>query len=346
MPGRALDLVLDVQLHVIGEVRRVVAGIVRGERDDAEDVGVRLEDRDAVLAHRVRQLRLGQLHRVLHVDRRQILAPGHVEVDLQAHRPVARVGRRVVEQALQPRELRLDRRRHRLGDVLGGGAGERRLHLHRGRRDLRIARDRQQPDREHTEQGDDDADDDREDRPPDEEIVDVVVAPLGACSWVVMWFPRGFHVAARSSANRGGFLRARPAALSASGTGRDRPAGRGLLHPVHDHPVAGRQTLVDDPEVAAPRPGLHVAGDDRVALADHVDELAAERLLHRPLRNGERAVAGEAVEPDLHELAGHQEVVGVVEQRRGIPACRWRRRATAPRSRAGRSAAAPCRRAA
>ena len=65
-------------------------------------------------AHLLGQLRLGQLDRVLHVDRREVLVPREVEVDLQVHRPVAGVGRLVVEQAVEPGELLLDRRGHRL----------------------------------------------------------------------------------------------------------------------------------------------------------------------------------------------------------------------------------------
>ena len=76
----------------------------------------------------------------------------------------------------------------------------------------------------------------------------------------------------------------------------------GLLDAVHDHAVAGRESLVDDPRAAAPLPRLHVAGQDGVALADDVHELTAERLLHRALWNRERAVAGEAVESDTDEL--------------------------------------------
>ena len=51
-------------------------------------------------------------------------------------------------------------------------------------------------------------------------------------------------------------------------------------------------------EIAAPLPRLHVATHDGVALADDVYELTAEGLLHRPLGNRERAVAGEPVESD------------------------------------------------
>ena len=99
-----------------------------------------------------RSCELRELHRVLDVHRREVLAARDVECDLQRHRPVARVGRREVQHALEAGELLLDRRGDRLGDVLRGGAG---IHGRNGdarRGDLRIARDRQQPNREHAEQ--------------------------------------------------------------------------------------------------------------------------------------------------------------------------------------------------
>ena len=43
--------------------------------------------------------------------------------------------------------------------------------------------------------------------------------------------------------------------------------------------------------------------DDRVARAHDQDELPAQRLLHRAPGHGQRAVAGEALEPHAHELA-------------------------------------------
>ena len=79
--GDALQLVDDEQLHVVREIRRVVPRVARLERDDGENVGVRLEDRDAVRPHRVGQLRLGELHGVLHVDRGEILVARDVERD-------------------------------------------------------------------------------------------------------------------------------------------------------------------------------------------------------------------------------------------------------------------------
>src|SRR5882724_6309893 len=91
-------------------------------------------------------------------------------------------------------------------------------------------------------------------------------------------------------------------------------SGRGFLRAVYHHPIAGGQPLVDDPQAATPGAGTHVAAGDGIALADDVDELPAQGLLYRPLRNGERAVATEAVEPDADELTGHEEVIRVVER--------------------------------
>jgi hypothetical protein len=111
--------------------------------DDAQDVRVRLENRYAVRANRIRQLRLGELDRVLYVDRCEILTARHIERDRDRRRSVARVRRRVVQHSLQARELFLDWRGHRLRRVLRRRARIIRLDPHCGGRDLRVSRDRQ-----------------------------------------------------------------------------------------------------------------------------------------------------------------------------------------------------------
>ena len=117
-----------------------------------------------------------------------------------------------------------------------------------------------------------------------------------------------------SAAHRRGLFRPGNRAVG-QGDGVNRPAGRCLLHSVYNHPVTRAQAFIDDPEVSAPEPGLHVARDDRVAGTDDQHELPSQSLLHRALRNGERAILGEAGESHLDELARNQEKVRVLEQR-------------------------------
>ncbi len=91
-------------------------------------------------------------------------------VDGQRHRPVARVGRRVVEHPLQAGELLLDRRRHRLRHVLGGRAGIDRGHPMAGGEICGYCATGSSEDRQQPEQGDDDGDHRRQHRPADEEV--------------------------------------------------------------------------------------------------------------------------------------------------------------------------------
>ena len=94
--------------------------------------------------------------------------------------PSERGARAEVDHALDARELLLDRRGHGLRDGLGARAGVGRGDGHRGRRDLRVLRDRQREARHQARERDDDRDHAREDRPLDEEAGEVAHAPLPA----------------------------------------------------------------------------------------------------------------------------------------------------------------------
>ena len=124
-----LELVLDVELEVVGEVLRVVARVVRPDRHHEQDVLLRLLDRDAVLPHLLGQLRLGQLDLVLHVDGGEVLVPLDVEEHREVHRAVAAVGRRVVEQVLDARAAAARSAPRPPPPRPGGGAGVDRGHL-------------------------------------------------------------------------------------------------------------------------------------------------------------------------------------------------------------------------
>ena len=173
-----LDLVLDVELGVVGQIRRIELAILRIERGREEQIALCLRDHDAVAADLFGQLRLGQLDGVLHVDGGQVLLPRDVEVHCQVHHAVGRVGRLVVEQPVEARELLLDRRCDGQGHVLGGRAGVDGRHAHRRRRDLRIAVDRQPLQGEEPEQRDHDRDDGRHDGPPHEVVLQLGFGPV------------------------------------------------------------------------------------------------------------------------------------------------------------------------
>ena len=232
--------------------------------------------------------------------------------------PSRGAGRRVVEHALQARELLLDRRGHGLCGVFGRCAGEVRRDANRGRRDLRIARDRQEPNREQSEQCDDDRDHGAEDRAPDEEVARLLRRD-GRTAGLQIPFVAAFLRAAPRIARADICLdhRARPAGtvvLSMSGTGFTTRPGATFCMPSTTTRSPADQPLVDDPEGAAPRACLHVARDDGVTRTHDVDELSAQALLHGALRNGERALAREAFESHAHELSWQQAPVGVGER--------------------------------
>src|SRR5881296_3902263 len=189
--GNAFELVLDVDLRVVAQVFGVETRVVRGERANHEDARLALLHRDAVAHHLLRQLRLGERDLVLHVHRCEVRVPRDVKIDRQVHDAGARVRRLEVEQAVEPRELLLDRRGNGSGDVLRGRARIHRLHLDLGRRERRIAVHRERAEREQPEQHDHDRDDAREDRAPDEDVADLRpvahgvlrAAPLSAAGW-------------------------------------------------------------------------------------------------------------------------------------------------------------------
>src|SRR6266516_6443535 len=171
--GNALELVLDVDLRVVAQVLGVEARVIRGERANHEDARLALLHRDPVAHDLLGQLRLGERDLVLYVHRREVRVARDVEVDRQVHDAVARIRRLEVEQAVEPRELLLDRRGDGRGDVLRRRARVHRLHLDLGRRERRVAVYREPAEREQPQQHDHDRDHAREDRAPDEDVANL-----------------------------------------------------------------------------------------------------------------------------------------------------------------------------
>ena len=157
-PRDAFDLVLDVDLGVVAQIRGIVPWIVRGDGHQRQNVRIGLGDGDTRLTHRGGQLRQRHIHRVLHVHGREILIAPDVEIDRQTHRAVAGVRRLVVQQPIETRELLFDGCGHGRGHVGGAGARIERTHLYGGRRDLRVSADRQRLYGKETEQRDDHGD--------------------------------------------------------------------------------------------------------------------------------------------------------------------------------------------
>ena len=139
----ARERVADLDERVVADVELVVALVGREQVHDHQEVGRRLDRRDADAPHVLGQARLGDRDAVLHQHLRLVEVGAELEGDGQRHLAVGRALRRHVEHVLDAVDLLLDRRRDRVGDDLGRRAGIRRAHDDRRRHDVGILRDRQ-----------------------------------------------------------------------------------------------------------------------------------------------------------------------------------------------------------
>ncbi len=169
-----------------------------------------------------RQLPLRNGDLILHIDGGDVLRGADFECDVEGVGPVVGAARVHVNHVGDAVHLRLDRRRHRLLDGRGVRAREGRRDHHRGRRDLREPRHRQQQEGDGARERDDDREHRREYRPVDEEIAHEPCAGSAA----------GFAASARAGWVRTGV------------------AGLEFLRAVDDHDIAGREALLDHPVAA------------------------------------------------------------------------------------------------
>jgi len=165
----ARERVEQVGADVVRDVVAVHAAVFGDEGDHHQETGLGLADVDALALDFLRQQRHRELQLVLHLHLRDVRIGARLE--RQRDRGAARglAGRRHVDQAVEALHVLLDDLRHRVLDDLRRRAGIVRVDRHRGRRDVRVHRDRQLRDREATREHDDDRDDPGEDRPVDEE---------------------------------------------------------------------------------------------------------------------------------------------------------------------------------
>ncbi len=162
------QFVANLNGGVVAQFEAGAAVILREEVDDHQHVGRLLLDGDAAALDEIGQDRFGERFAVLHQHLRDV----EVAARLEGHRQrvVAVVGalRGHVHHVLDAVDLLLNRGRDRIGDHLGIGPWIRRRHLDRGRRDLRVLRDRQREDGDEAAQHDDNGQHRREDRSIDE----------------------------------------------------------------------------------------------------------------------------------------------------------------------------------
>ena len=135
-----------------------------------QDVRRRLAHLHAQALNIVRQPRQRVLHPVLREHLRHVEVRADTERDRDGELAVTGGLAAHIDHVLDAVDLLLQRRRDRLADHLGGCAGVARRHLHRGRHDLRVLRDRQDHQRAEPDQGDEDADHRRQDGAVDEAV--------------------------------------------------------------------------------------------------------------------------------------------------------------------------------
>ena len=169
-PGHALQLVEDVEVRVVVDVRSAVAVVRRIDRQHHHDPGRLLVDRDALLHDDLRELRRRLAHAVLHVHLVDVGVAARLEHDGDADVARRRARRLEVEQVVEAIQLRLDRRGDRVGDHLRRRTRIRRSDRHLRRRELGILLDGRHAHRDQPAQHEQDRDDRRQDRPVDEEV--------------------------------------------------------------------------------------------------------------------------------------------------------------------------------
>src|ERR1051326_6166692 len=171
-PVDAGERIDDLERRVIGDEQRVARFVGRIEMHDHHDVGRAFGDRDADIAHVLRQARLGDRDAVLHLHLGDIEVGAEVEGHRNREAAVGGRVRRDIEHVLDAVDLLLDRRDHGRGHHVGAGAGVLPGYVDDGRRDLGILRDRQAEEGYAADDHEHDRDDGGEDRPVDEEVRD------------------------------------------------------------------------------------------------------------------------------------------------------------------------------
>ena len=162
--------VLHVQGRVVREIEVVARPVGRVQMHRKQDVRRRLAHLHAQPLHVVRQSRQRVLHPVLRQHLRDIEIRANPEGDRDGEVAVSGGLAAHVDHVLDAVDRLLERRRDRLADHLGGGAGIAGGHLHRRRHDLRILRDRQDHQRAETDQREEHAEHRRQDGAIDEEM--------------------------------------------------------------------------------------------------------------------------------------------------------------------------------
>ena len=179
--GQSRQLVANVDGGVIAEEQTVIGRVRRGQRHEQQDRGGPLLHGDALVLHRLRQLRQRARYPVLHQHLREVEVGADLEGDRQR---IGAVGAAIglhVEHVLDAVDLLLDRQRDGIDHGLGAGAGIAGRDLHGRRHDVGILRDRKAEQAHAADQDHQDRDDVGKDRPFDEEFRNHGQLLLGRC---------------------------------------------------------------------------------------------------------------------------------------------------------------------
>ena len=168
--GQTRQLVADIDGGVIAQEQAVIGRFRRRQRHEQQNRRRLLLHGDALVLHRLRQLRQRARHPVLHQHLREV----EVGADLERHRQrIGAVGAAVglhVEHVLDAVDLLLDRQRHRIDHGFCAGAGIAGGDLDRGRHDVGILGDGEPEQADAADQDHQDRDDVGKNRPLDEEF--------------------------------------------------------------------------------------------------------------------------------------------------------------------------------
>ena len=186
-PRQPRDLLLQLHIGVVRDENLIVRVVRRIQIDREHEIARRGADADSLRYDFGRQQRLRELDPVLHIDLIDIRVAADRKADLQPVGARTRRGSLHVEHVGNAVDLFLDRLRDRVGDGFRAGPGIIGRHRHRGRRDVRILRDRDDPQREQPGQHDDDRNDQREFRPMDKEGTEHPAQPPFAAVCAGIW---------------------------------------------------------------------------------------------------------------------------------------------------------------
>ena len=162
--------VFDVERRVVRNVLLIARSVGRHHVHDHHQIGRGFAYRDAKPAHIFRQPRLGDGDTVLHQHLRLVDVRPRLEDDADRYLPVARRLRVDIEHVVNAVDFLLDRRRDGFCNHLRRGAGISGVNADGRRRYFGIFGDRQEAQRDQSEDRDDHRDDGRKDRPINEEM--------------------------------------------------------------------------------------------------------------------------------------------------------------------------------